>query len=230
MHALRDRGESLRTVVDGVHRGHHRQQHLRGADVRGRLLAPDVLLAGLQRQPVGRLAARVDRDADEAPGHGALERVAHGHVGGVRAAVAHRHAEALGRADRDVGAQLARRRRAASSASRSAAMIAIAPAALQRGDHRARSRAAGRRCPDTGGSRRTPSAASRSRSGSPTTSSRCPAARRACASRRWSAGGSRRRRRSAVAFDFADALRQRHRLGGGRAPRRAARRWRRPGR
>jgi hypothetical protein len=33
-----------------VHRRHHREQHLRGADVRGRLLAADVLLARLQRE------------------------------------------------------------------------------------------------------------------------------------------------------------------------------------
>ena len=41
-------------------RGHHGEQHLRGADVAGRLLAADVLLAGLQREPVGRRAVGVD--------------------------------------------------------------------------------------------------------------------------------------------------------------------------
>jgi hypothetical protein len=44
------RAQPVGAVVDGVHRGHHGQQHLRGADVAGRLLAADVLLAGLQRQ------------------------------------------------------------------------------------------------------------------------------------------------------------------------------------
>ena len=34
--------------------GHHREQHLRRADVRRRLLAPDVLLARLQREPIAR--------------------------------------------------------------------------------------------------------------------------------------------------------------------------------
>ncbi len=97
-------------VVDGVHAGDHRGQHLRRADVRGRALAPDVLLARLQREPIGRRAVRVDADADQAPGQAALVLVAAGEVGGVRAAAAHRHAEALGRAAGDVGAELARRR------------------------------------------------------------------------------------------------------------------------
>jgi hypothetical protein len=106
--------------------GHDRQQHLRGADVGRRLLAADVLLAGLQREAVRGCAVGVDGDADQAAGHLPLEPVAHRHVAGVRAAEAHRHAEALGRADDDVGAQLAR---AASSvsASRSAATTTSAP-------------------------------------------------------------------------------------------------------
>ena len=105
----RDLRQPFRAVIDGVHRGHHRQQHLRGADVGGRLFAADVLLAGLQRQPIGRLPARIDRHADDAAGHRALERVARRDIGGVRAAIAHRHAEALRRADGDVGAEFAGR-------------------------------------------------------------------------------------------------------------------------
>ncbi len=108
-HAARDALQALGPVVDGVHAGHHGRQHLRGADVGGGLLAADVLLARLQRQAVGRCAVRVDADADQPAGHRALELVAAGQVGGVRAAVAHRHAEALRRADGDVGAHLARR-------------------------------------------------------------------------------------------------------------------------
>ena len=48
MHPLRDRLQALRPVEHRVERRHHRQQRLRGADVRRRLLAPDMLLAGLQ--------------------------------------------------------------------------------------------------------------------------------------------------------------------------------------
>ena len=109
MHATRDRGQPVRPVVDGVHAGHHGEQHLRGADVRRRLLAADVLLARLQREPVRVAAVRVDGDADEAARHRALEFVARREVSGVRAAVAHRHAEALRRADGDVGAPFAGR-------------------------------------------------------------------------------------------------------------------------
>ena len=99
----------VRAVVDGVHRGDDGEQHLRGADVAGRLLAADVLLAGLQRQPVGRRAVGVDRDADQPAGQLPLEAGADGEVAGVRAAEAERHAEALGGADGDVGADLAGR-------------------------------------------------------------------------------------------------------------------------
>jgi hypothetical protein len=107
-HALGDALQALRTVVDGVHAGDHRQQHLRGADVGGRLLAPDVLLARLQRQAVAGVAVRIDAGADEAARHLALELVAAGQVGRVRTAGTHRHAETLRAADRDVGAELAR--------------------------------------------------------------------------------------------------------------------------
>ena len=119
--------QPLGAVVDGVHRGGHGQQDLRGADVGGRLVAADVLLAGLQRQPVRRAALGVDRDADEAAGQVPLEAGAHRHVAGVRAAVEQRDAEALGGADRDVGAERCRATRAGSRASRSAATTARAP-------------------------------------------------------------------------------------------------------
>ena len=107
--AAGDALQAFRPVVHAVHAGHHRQQHLRGADVAGRLLAADVLLAGLQGQAVGGVALGVDRDADQAAGHRALERVAAGHERRVRAAEAERHAEALAVADHDVGAPFARR-------------------------------------------------------------------------------------------------------------------------
>ena len=105
----RDRRETRRAVVDGVHRGDHGEQYLRRADVRRRLLAPDVLLASLQRKPVRGLAVRVDRHADEAAGHRALELVLRREIAGVRSAVAHRHAEALRRPHDDVGSPLAGR-------------------------------------------------------------------------------------------------------------------------
>ncbi len=188
----RDAREPLRAVVDRVHRGHHREQHLRGADVGGRLLAADVLLAGLQREAQRGLALRVDRDAHQAPRHRALERVARREVARVRAAEAHRHAEALRGADRDVGAELARglqqregeqvggrdQQRAArvelDSERRVIPHIAVDAGVLNERTRSSRSPRARRRPP------RAP---------------RCRAARRACAPRRSSAAARRRRPR-----------------------------------
>ena len=68
-----------------------------------------MLLAGLQRQPVGGRSVGVDRDADQAAGQLARVLGVHGEVAGVRTAESHWHAEALGGAERDVGADLAGR-------------------------------------------------------------------------------------------------------------------------
>ena len=102
--------DALGAVVDGEHGGDDGEQHLRGADVARRLLAADVLLARLQRHAQRAVALGIDRDADDAARHGALVLVLGGEEGGMRAAIAHGHAEALGGADGDVGAQFARRR------------------------------------------------------------------------------------------------------------------------
>ena len=67
---------ALGPVVRGVQAGDHREQHLRGADVARRLLAPDVLLARLQREPERGAALRVDRHADEPTRQRALVLVA----------------------------------------------------------------------------------------------------------------------------------------------------------
>jgi hypothetical protein len=95
VNASRDARESLRAVIDRIHGGHDRQQHLCGADIGSRLLAPDVLLARLQREAIGGLALGVHRHAHQAPGHAALQLVPRGHVARMRAAETHGHAEAL---------------------------------------------------------------------------------------------------------------------------------------
>ncbi len=109
VHAARDTREPFGAVIHRIHRGHDREQHLRGADVRSGLLAPDVLFARLQREAVCGLALGVHRHAHQSPGHAALQLIARGHVAGMRPAEAHRHSEALRIADRDVRAPLARR-------------------------------------------------------------------------------------------------------------------------
>ena len=110
VHATGDAGQAFGTVIHRVHAGHDGEQHLRGADIRRGLLAADVLLARLQGEPIRRLAFRIDGYADQAAWHRALVRIAAGHEGRMRAAVAERHAEALRVADDDVGAPFARRR------------------------------------------------------------------------------------------------------------------------
>ncbi len=108
MHVLGDGPQPVGAVVDRVHRGHVGEEGLRRADVRGRLLAADVLLAGLERHPEGRVAVAVSGEADDAAGQPALEGVGRREEGRVRAAVAERHAEALAVAERDVRAPRAR--------------------------------------------------------------------------------------------------------------------------
>ena len=92
----------------GIERRHHRQQRLRGADVRGRLFAADMLLARLQGQPVGLPSGRVDADAHDPARHRPLQIVAAGHEARMRPAIAHRHAEPLRGADADIGPHRAR--------------------------------------------------------------------------------------------------------------------------
>src|SRR5207237_6128061 len=86
-----------------------RQQRLSGADVAGRLLAADVLLARLQRHAQRGVALRVDRYTDDPPRHVADVFVPGGEVGGVGPSISERHAESLGGSDGAIRAQLARR-------------------------------------------------------------------------------------------------------------------------
>src|SRR5262249_40549703 len=79
-------------------------------DVAGCLVASDMLLARLQRHAERRLAVRIARHADDAPGKLSLELVFRGKKRGVRSAVAQRHAKALRVADGHVGTPLARGR------------------------------------------------------------------------------------------------------------------------
>ena len=103
MHAACNTRQTLGAVIDGVHAGHHCQQHLRRANVRSRLLAPDVLLARLQCQSIRRMPLRIDRYADQSPGQRAFERVFARHERSVRPTETERHAEALRVANDDVG-------------------------------------------------------------------------------------------------------------------------------
>ena len=108
LHTLGDAGQAVASVPRGVEPGDVGEQHLRGADVRRRLLAADVLFAGLQCEPKCRTPGGVGADPDDSAGHRPSRRLLRRDERGVRAAEAHRHAEALRRAHGDVGAELAR--------------------------------------------------------------------------------------------------------------------------
>ena len=109
--AAGDPPKTLRPVPGGVHRRRDREQDLRGADVARGLLPADVLLAGLEGKAKGRSAGVVDRDAHHSARKRPCEGLAGGDEAGVRPAEAHRHAEALHGADRDVRAGGGRRAR-----------------------------------------------------------------------------------------------------------------------
>ncbi len=101
--------QPLWAVVHRVQAGDVGQQHLRGTDIRVGLLAADMLLAGLHRHAQRGVAGGIAGNADDAARHRTFKLVAAGEEGGVRAAVAHRHTEALRGAEHHVGALLARR-------------------------------------------------------------------------------------------------------------------------
>ena len=65
MHAPRDAPESVGTVIHRIHARYHGEQNLRGADVAGRLFAPDMLLARLQCKSIGSRARRIDAHTDQ---------------------------------------------------------------------------------------------------------------------------------------------------------------------
>ena len=54
VHPARNPTQAIGTVVDGVHRGHDGEKDLGRADIARRLVAPDVLLASLEREAIGR--------------------------------------------------------------------------------------------------------------------------------------------------------------------------------
>ena len=56
MNALGDRAQSFWAVINRIHRGNDSEKNLSRADVARRFIAPDMLLARLQREAIGRTA------------------------------------------------------------------------------------------------------------------------------------------------------------------------------
>src|SRR5665811_722422 len=102
---LRDSAQAVGAVVYAIHGCDDGKQDLRCADIGRRLLASDVLFAGLQREPVGRAAFGVDGDADQSARELTFESGSHRHERRMRAAIEHGDAETLARADDDVGSE-----------------------------------------------------------------------------------------------------------------------------
>ncbi len=96
--------ESLRPDPREVDEAPKRQQRLVCRDVRGRLLAADVLFAGLQGQDIAALTRGVERLADDPSGHATREFTAGGDEPVVRAGEGLVVARALSFADRDAAA------------------------------------------------------------------------------------------------------------------------------
>ena len=108
--ALGDGRESIRPMVNGIEGSHHRQKHLRGADVAGGLVSSNVLLTGLESQTQSRLALGILGLTHQAAGDLALVGIPGGEESGVGAAEPHRHTKALSAAHRDVGSEGRHRR------------------------------------------------------------------------------------------------------------------------
>ncbi len=202
VHALGDRPQAVRAVVDRVHARHHGQQDLRGADVAGRLLPADVLLPGLQREPVRGGAVGVPGHPDQPARQRPLESRPYRQVAGVRAAEPERHPEPLGGAGGDVGADLPRRpqQRQREQVGGDGDQRAFRVGGL---DQRRRGRGPRRTRPGTAGAAPKNSSGNARRPGR-TARARCRAARPGCAAPTASAGGCRRPPRTRGSWLFDD--------------------------
>ena len=108
MDAISDAFQANRAMINGIQAGDVGQQNLRGTNVGVRFLAADMLFASLHRHAQGGITRCIFGDADNTAWHGAFEFVFSGKECRVRAAVAHRYAEALRRAENDIRALFAR--------------------------------------------------------------------------------------------------------------------------
>ena len=109
MDAQGDVADADRAVPQGVHAGHHSQQHLGRTDVGRRLFTADVLLACLQGESQRVVAMHILGHADQSARHVALELIATRHETGVGPTKSERHAKSLGGSNGDVRTPLARR-------------------------------------------------------------------------------------------------------------------------
>src|SRR5207244_4841115 len=108
MDALGDCAQTARAVINRVHRRDDSEKNLRGANITGRFVAANVLLAGLQCESITRPAFSVVRNADEPAGHVAFVLIARCKVSRVWATQTEWNTKSLRVTDRDIRAEFAR--------------------------------------------------------------------------------------------------------------------------
>ena len=106
MHAFGDPPQPLGAVIEGIHAGHDRQEHLGRTDVAGGSFPADVLLSGLQGQAVSRLSRGVPSDADDAAGNLTLVLLFCGQERRMWPSEPQRDPEPLAGPDGDIGSEL----------------------------------------------------------------------------------------------------------------------------
>src|SRR2546423_598180 len=109
MDALGDCAQTAWSVINRIHGRDDREKNLCRANIAGRFVATDVLLARLQRESVSGSAFSIVRDTDESPRHVAFVLIARGKIRCVRSAEAEWDSKALRVSNRDVHAEFTRR-------------------------------------------------------------------------------------------------------------------------
>src|SRR5438309_8313784 len=107
MNALGDCAQTARAMINRVHRCDHREKNLRRANVTGRFVATDVLLARLQSESVSGPAFSVVRNADKPAGHVAFVLIARCKIRCMRSAEAEWDSEPLRISNGNVRAEFA---------------------------------------------------------------------------------------------------------------------------
>src|SRR4051812_13339980 len=95
-------------MVDRVHRCDNGEKNLRSADITGRFITPDVLLAGLHRQAITRMPRCIVGDAYETTSHVAFISVPRREISGMRPAESEGNPKALRAAYGNVGTKFPR--------------------------------------------------------------------------------------------------------------------------
>src|SRR6266513_1299477 len=109
MNACRNCAQPERSVINRVHRRDDGKKNLCCANVAGRFVAANVLLARLQGESVSGPAFDIVGNADESAWHVAFVLIARGEVSGVRSAETKRDAKPLGISYCNVRTEFARR-------------------------------------------------------------------------------------------------------------------------